>query len=118
MKGVRMQIKLRIGTSRGVAHDNGLNVIKWLGPRAADVSKEGFPRAATDDPFQFGNRAKKLGPDRHAPGDRVALLLLPAVELPIEQGLLKARKQVCWKKVANLDESVAIELFAPLLGHG
>src|SRR6476659_2091980 len=112
MESIRMKLELRVGTALSLPHHDGLNVIQRLRPGASHVSKQRSPPLAGYELLQFGNGTENLGPDRHAPGNRIALLLLPAVELAGQQRIPQARERRGGKEFANLDEAGANESFS------
>ena len=60
---------------------------------------------------------RRSGPIGDSASDRVALLLRAGFELSVEQGLLQPRERVTRQEVADLDETISVELLAPLGGH-
>src|SRR5690348_10909761 len=105
MEGVRMELGLRIlGCFDDPAQD-GLNVIEGPAARACHISHEVAPAAAVKQAGKHWNAAAQFGTDAHAARDRVALLLRTALELAVENALLKLGKVVAREGVPDDDEA-------------
>jgi len=115
MESVRMKLELWIRGSFRNSSRNRLNVIEWPIARARGVSEQPVPAGAAEETVKRWKAARQLRSERHAAGDRIALLLRSTFELGSEDAFLETAEVFLRKQVRENHETVSVELIAQLL---
>src|SRR4051794_2821522 len=97
-----------------MSHDDGLNVVERFGAGTPNIRKQRLPTPVDEQAAQLWHFLEEFGSDRNAARDGIALLVLACFKLGFEQRRLDFGKLVGRQEVADLDETVAIELLAPV----
>ena len=85
VKGIGMQLQLRIGRAIGGAAEDRLNIIERLASSARDVRHHTFPGGAVEQSVKLRKSGAEFGIDRDPARQGIALLVNPARKLGIQE---------------------------------